>query len=727
MMKKRFNYIFMALTFFFGCTKEEVTPRIYPRVSTIEAFDITSAGASFKGEITFSSVEIKDHGFVWSDSNSPTLGTANKISIGPGTGTGDFEIQCDRSLQEGRKYYLRAYALSEDFIVYGNTVEFVSLGGKAPVVKNFYPSIGTWSDTITLVGENFSDENRTNIVKFGDDNASVVRANKDTLFVKVPDVLTKDLTTITVSVAGNSTNIEKQFQLRAPVIESVTPDLGLSGTKVVIKGKYLLGFATEIFFGEIEAAPLSWSGTQIECLVPNMPNGAVALKVQTGTGNLFATSPFKIQPENLPELNLVEPTVAKTGEIIKLIGNYFATEPGQNSVKFDNTPAYIVSESKTEIEVMVPEAETRTPTITVTSYGSSVSIDMFTMKSPIVDDFFPKRGAPGSEVTIVFTDSHMTHLKVFLDDTQLWPFSYEQDKIRFILPYDPKNHAGTLMVTFYDQEILNQPFSLPWIIKTDFPGTNLNEANSLIYNNGAYVGLGGNPGPFNQLWKFDGTQWDRLTDFPGADRFNTFSFIAGTKAYVGGGDLDPMTQTRELWEYNFASDSWSQRDQVPLAHYTHTGFSVAGEGYAFDQDFDSNQLVLWKYNQSADTWSIKSVAPFQASSSLMNFVIGNSVYVVGEYAFGTLWKYTPTTNQWTSIASIPGSFQYMFSIGALGYGGNGVEFYKFNPATNTWTLETSPRLDISPTAGFSLNGKGYMLGPAQSYYDKYVYEYDPNY
>lgn len=125
-----------------GCSKEEVTPRTFPRVNTIEATNITSGGATFKAEITFASVPMLDHGFLWSDYVLPLFYNSDKISLGSKTGTGTFEAICDRSLQEGKTYYLRAYAISEDHTVFGKIVPFVSLGSKAPVIKGFLSGVG---------------------------------------------------------------------------------------------------------------------------------------------------------------------------------------------------------------------------------------------------------------------------------------------------------------------------------------------------------------------------------------------------------------------------------------------------------------------------------------------------------------------------------------------------------------------------------------------------------
>ncbi len=718
-MRRHYSNLLTALIiFFFGCTKEEVTPRVYPRVITVEATQITSAGATFKGEITFSNVEIKDHGFLWSTENSPNVIQSNKISLGSKPGIGQFEAKIDRALQDGIKHYLRAYAISDDFVVYGNTVEFISLGGKAPVVKDFYPTTATWGDTVTVLGENFSDEIRTNVVKFGDVGGPVVRANKDTLFVRVPLFLAKDLSTISVSIGGNSSHIEKQFQLRAPEIESVTPDIGLPGTKVVIKGKYLLSAAgSQIHFGETEATIWNWSVDQIETTVPNRPNGIVSLSVRTGTGNLSSSTYFKIQPEHLPELYQVQPGVAKAYETIKLIGDHFAIEPGQTTVKFGNIDAQILSVTKTEIEVVVPDPETRTPTITVTSYGSSVSIETFSLKSPVITDFSPHRSVPGREIIITGTDVQGSHFKVFLDDLELPIQSIYNSQIYTLIPSDLSTHAGTLKVTFYDQEfILSEQFKSPWIMLEDFPGSDLGYSHSIVNNNNAYLLMVGPPGQSNQVWKFNGSQWDRLNDFPESDRSISVSFGTSDKGYAGAGWVNGTTQVKDLWEYNFVADAWTKQSDMPIPNYPNTGFAIGSEGFAFEVVNHPDIPNLWSYNANTDSWSLKSAAPAGMTGFASPFVIGGSAYLL--HSGSSFWRYTPSTNQWTARAMPPVNSSFVFAIGSVGYAGDNAYFAKYNPTTNLWTEELIPYISGSvPSRAFSINGKGYLVGPAQYGYD----------
>src|SRR5690348_14787020 len=104
------------------CSEEKVTPREYPRVITSEVTNITSSGALLHGEITSSSVEILDYGFIWSEFENPTLSNSEKISLGSKSITGTYEGNVQGDLKEGVKYSVRAYAKSTKFLVYGNIV-----------------------------------------------------------------------------------------------------------------------------------------------------------------------------------------------------------------------------------------------------------------------------------------------------------------------------------------------------------------------------------------------------------------------------------------------------------------------------------------------------------------------------------------------------------------------------------------------------------------------------
>lgn len=108
-----------------GCREPAApTPRDYPRVRTLPV-TVTATGVTFHGELFFTTPEgVTDHGFVWSAYQAPVLGLNNAQSIGARAGTGTFSISPGKSVEKGQAYYIRAYAKSGPYTVYGTEQTF---------------------------------------------------------------------------------------------------------------------------------------------------------------------------------------------------------------------------------------------------------------------------------------------------------------------------------------------------------------------------------------------------------------------------------------------------------------------------------------------------------------------------------------------------------------------------------------------------------------------------
>ena len=94
----------------------------------------------------------------------------------------------------------------------------------------------------------------------------------------------------------NATIAANQLKLKRPIIESVTPNEAQPGTKVIVRGKYLMSLLNEITFGGRKAHLTGRSPDALECVVPNIASGPVTLQLVTGTGNLWTTAPFTVLP-----------------------------------------------------------------------------------------------------------------------------------------------------------------------------------------------------------------------------------------------------------------------------------------------------------------------------------------------------------------------------------------------------------------------------------------------
>jgi hypothetical protein len=289
----KFVYPF-AFCFALGCTKEEATPRNYPRVDTEAVSQITEAGAVFTGEITFSSVPIVDHGFVWSNVGNADPDKGDILSLGPKSGTGKFSAPCTYALAKGGTYFVRAYAISEDHAVYGDMISFVSQGSAAPVLKDFYPKEATWDDEITLVGDNLSAVESNMTIEFGAYRAFIVQSSSDKIIARVPYQLNQKETSVSLSLGTQKSTIADKFVLKSPEIQSISPAAATPGTDITINGQYLNGTGTTVTIGGVVAELKSVSKTKIVCTVP-AGSGNVKVSVRTGEGVLVSEYPFKIQ------------------------------------------------------------------------------------------------------------------------------------------------------------------------------------------------------------------------------------------------------------------------------------------------------------------------------------------------------------------------------------------------------------------------------------------------
>lgn len=719
-MKKSALASIVALAIIGSCTKEEVTPRSYPRVNTLEVSNITSGGALLSAEIVYSSVQIVDHGFLWSDRSDALFSNSDKISLGPANGPGKFQANCERSLAAQKTYYVRGYAISEDHSVYGDIVTFVSLGSKAPVMKDFSPTLASWDDTVTVTGENFSTVPYNNIVKFDNIEASVLKATESTLEVKVPYQLAEEFSSISVSLSGNVSKLEKKFQLRAPILSSISPSSGTSGSNVTIAGQYIKSQNTKIYFNNVPATIVQWGTNSVQCKAPaGLPAGILEVRVVTGLGNLSDTLPFEIQG---PKLIQVVPALAGEGDEIKLLGDYFSDDPLLNEVKFDNAVATVVSASRTELRVIVPpHVNAINPTISVSISGAQANSNAFSFPAPEILSFTPTSGVRGTQLTIngkYFRTGGYN--RVFIGDHELsYVNGVSPTQLTGGIYFSPANHTEKIKVTFQNQEAYSTvDLKMPWIQLNGYPEEYSIPGASLTYNNVAYTGFSN--GVYNKFWKFDPAThgWSQLAAFPGTARQNIVTFTAGSKGYFGGG-IFYSTNVTDLWQYDFTTNTWAQKSNLPMTGIARAAFGYSNTGYLLELDLATQNTNLWKYNHNTDSWAIESTAPFALGEEPGQFLIGNTLYLIVNY---DLWKYDFMTSQWTNLGPKPSGVNQCFSIGNFGYGIGNQQMFKFDPLSNTWSDEPSSLGYYSQAQEvFSVSGKSFVF----TYYE--LLEFDPSY
>src|ERR1700759_4128886 len=159
--------------------------------------------------------------------------------------------------------------------------------------------------------------------------------------------------------------------------------------------------------------------------------------------------------------------------------------------------------------------------------------------------------------------------------------------------------------------------------------------------------------PKTQTW----TQ-AQTTDFKGTGRQAAISFSTGSKGYVGLGNQDENTVFRDLWEFDPADSSWTQKSDFPgTARLAPSGFYIGNKEYVVNGLCDCNDF--WEYDPANDTWTSRANFPVSGVYYTATFVINGKGYVGTGIRNGKMvndfWEYDPDSDQWIKKADFPGA------------------------------------------------------------------------
>jgi len=251
MMNSKYKYIWLIALFslLIQCKKDEINNNAYPRLITLPVTEISAEGARFNAEIlNKGDFEIISYGFVWNLIYEQNLENANRVILSGNIPSERFTEKVETSLQAGRIYFVRAFIQTEEYMVYGTDVSFISLGSKAPEVHSFSPTAGTWGDTISISGTNFSYIKENIKVEFGELEADIISSTDSTISVIVPANNLEDLVSLKVSILGNSSEANMKFNYLIPSIHSVSPLQITFGDTITLTGE---NFGDSLLWNEV--------------------------------------------------------------------------------------------------------------------------------------------------------------------------------------------------------------------------------------------------------------------------------------------------------------------------------------------------------------------------------------------------------------------------------------------------------------------------------------------
>lgn len=668
--------VFIAFT---TCNKDEVTPREYPRVKTLDVNEITEFGARFNAEIIYpGNGEITEYGFVWGETENPTIESSEKRILAQNIRTGGFTAEILTTLKEEVTYYVRAYAKNNEYLVYGKNVSFLSLGSKAPEISSINSNEGTIGDTVLIRGNGFSFLSKENDVKFNDIKATTISANDSIITVIVPEI-NKEKSNVTVSIAGNPSGHVKFFTT-TPIIESLSNTaLAISDTLIIDGNNFSHELDANILkIGGIQSTVVYSGKKEIKAIIPPDLQSENVVELSIAGQTTFANQKVNFLE---PELNSVEPELTTFGDTLIIYGNHLSPNIGSNKVYMGEISATIIAASKNEIQFIVPDnLNSITNNVTLKVAGRELVSSDIKIKAPVIKAITPSYIDSFENGNIeIYGENFNTNLSkntVRIGGKYTSIVQVGHDKIvvdfpRSLIPDIDLSVIDTVdvVVTTLGQvgelnEALTLNYKSKWTKKNSFPGEPRADVVQFQIGDKAYVGMGKDDSPYanplSDLWQYDLTKnvWTKKSDFPGSHRLGQSAFVINGKAYIVGGKAswNDAPDKNELWEYDPQTDKWNRKaDFLGPARYNAIGFERSGKGYfGGGENKEGFNIIhhsdLWEYNHISDSWNQKN--DFKDDYSLRYvFNYGNDIYMsgFGIFRIGSIYKYNPVNDQWLVI------------------------------------------------------------------------------
>ncbi len=288
-----------------------------------------------------------------------------------------------------------------------------------------------------------------------------------------------------------------------------------------------------------------------------------------------------------------------------------------------------------------------------------------------------------------------------------------------------------------------------WTQLPDFPGFGRDAAFEFAWDSDGdgntdkgFVGAGWNSQgtTYTDFYEFDPSTnlWTQLANYPGLGTRGAVAFVRGNTAYIVGGAYGASSLSAQVWAYNIVSDTWSRKNDLPIAVYGGEIINIDGDAYYVCGNLSgsiSNPTLnnrVYKYIESTDTWvATNNSIPFSGRFLGVKVEVDIDNDGVTDRAFigcGTsrigvplsdFWEYLPATDSWVARTVVPGPDRGMassFSIGSKGYVGIGrgefasADLYEYDPFLDTWTrMSDHPGTPTLLTSSFTIGNEGYVV------------------
>ncbi len=265
-----------------------------------------------------------------------------------------------------------------------------------PAITDISPASGPVGTPVTITGTGLLDGESNGAVTLNGTPANIISQTSTSIQVNVPTGATTG--PVSVRVNGDTVKSPTSFTVAVPQISMLNPSYGAPAALIKIAGTNFgpTQSSGSVTVGGAPSRVVSWSNTLIDIQVPS--RATTGNIVVTAGGEASNDAAFTVYP--YPAIDSVSPGSGAVGTPVTITGADLMDAEGHGVVTFNGTPATILSQSSTSLQVDVPAGASSGP-ISVYANGDTVkSPTSFTVAVPQISILNPSYGAPAALIGI---------------------------------------------------------------------------------------------------------------------------------------------------------------------------------------------------------------------------------------------------------------------------------------------------------------------------------------
>lgn len=561
----------------------------------------------------------------------------------------------------------------------------------------------------------------------------------------------------------------------APQIISISDEFGHIADTLEIYGKYFKdeNYQTFVDFSNINGQIISLNDTIIKCKIPTNINNKindVKVRIDNRADTYSSFTLFE------PTIESINPILGVIGDTISINGTHYDIVHSRNKALFGNTVSTIIESSREIIKTVVPEnIESPSETISINAQlqNAVYNTSNFQLAAPEIISISPLNATFRDEITITGNnfDFEISRNKVYFGNIEATISYADKNTIKVLVPDDLESSSEQIKVIAQLQEVVySENFQLlppeitfaPQDVYANqditIQGANFHPVKdknivtiedievNIISGNSEILDTKIPLGPFPRRKAIVKIQlldliieyeielnildkWVMVSDnLP--FRFNRSvnnAVVVNNEAYVIAFSKDLYDETLYLWKLNQNDLSWEQ-STLPFSMKS-IGAAVTNKNkiYVYTAESDNS---FWEFDPLSQQWSQLAAYPGARRDYPTHFSINDNIYIgmgadfepYRSVPYGDFYKYSPATNTWTQIADFTYKNYFMrtetstFTINNIAYVGNGatntgmVDYWSYHPNTNEWIRIADFNDARRYTGSFDLNGFGYVTG-----------------